>query len=235
MLDEAAAAEIDLAATLPGIVAEELATHWQTTLDFLTIITRHWPAILAERGQLEPGARQAALLDAQAQAWAANPPPHRIWLVTAGGPPALTRLARIVATLPHGRVILPGYDDPRKLRQRLNANASPPLTSEGKADLLRKLDQRIEMLLRKAIRQAGFPEAMAQHAELDWRSSGFWPGVPLASQYTVPEQHRRYRRLHVRITWRTSDGQMVKVPGPICIGGGKYSGIGLFAALDETS
>ena len=76
---------------------------------------------------------------------------------------------------------------------------------------------------------------MAQHAELDWRSSGFWPGVPLASQYTVPEQHRRYRRLHVRITWRTSDGQMVKVPGPICIGGGKYSGLGLFAALDETS
>jgi CRISPR-associated protein Csb2 len=130
-------------------------------------------------------------------------------------------------------VILPGYDDPRKLRQRLNANASPSLTAEGKAELLRKLNQRIELLLRKAIRQAGFPEAMAQHAELDWRSSGFWPGVPLASQYAVPEQHRRYRRLHVRITWRTSDGQMVKVPGPICIGGGKHSGLGLFAAFDD--
>jgi CRISPR-associated protein Csb2 len=131
-------------------------------------------------------------------------------------------------------VILPGYDDPRKLRQRLNANVSPPLTAEGKAELLRKLDQRIEMLLRKAIRQAGFPEAMAQHAELDWRSSGFWPGVPLASQYAVPEQHRRYRRLHVRITWRSADSLAMKVSGPICIGGGKYSGLGIFAALYDT-
>ncbi|HYG22086.1 MAG TPA: type I-U CRISPR-associated protein Csb2 [Verrucomicrobiae bacterium] len=132
-------------------------------------------------------------------------------------------------------VILPGYDDPRKLRQRLNANDSPPLTAEGKAELLCKLDQRIELLLRKAIRQAGFSEAMAQQAELDWRSSGFWPGVPLASQYAVPEQHRRFRRLHVRITWRSSDGQRLKVRGPICIGGGKHSGLGLFAAFDDST
>ena len=132
-------------------------------------------------------------------------------------------------------VILPGYDDPRKLRQRLNANGAPPLSVEEKAEILRKLDERIEHLLRKAIRQSGFSEAMARDAELDWLNSGFWPGVPLASQYAVPEQHRRYRRLHVRITWRSSDGQMVKVRGPICIGGGKHSGLGLFAALDETS
>jgi CRISPR-associated protein Csb2 len=132
-------------------------------------------------------------------------------------------------------VILPGYDDPRKLRRRLDANSSPPLTAKEKAELLRKLDQRIEMLLRKAIRQAGFSEAMAQHAELDWRSSGYWHGVPLASQYAVPEQHRRYRRLHVRITWRSSDGQMLKVRGPICVGGGKHSGLGLFAAFDDST
>ena len=130
-------------------------------------------------------------------------------------------------------VILPGYDDPRKLRQRLNTNGAPPLSVEDKAEILHKLDQRIEHLLRKAIRQSGFSEAMASDAELDWLNSGFWPGVPLASQYAVPEQHRRYRRLHVRITWRSSDGQMVKVPGPICIGGGKHSGLGLFAAFDD--
>jgi CRISPR-associated protein Csb2 len=49
----------------------------------------------------------------------------------------------------------------------------------------------------------------------------------------VPEQHRRFRRLHVRITWRSPDGIPIKVSGPICIGGGKFSGLGLFAALDE--
>ena len=130
-------------------------------------------------------------------------------------------------------VILPGYDDPRKLRQRLSANGAQPLSVEEKTEILRKLDERIEHLLRKAIRQSGFSEVMAHDAELDWRSSGFWPGVQLASQYAVPEQHRRYRRLHVRITWRSSDGQIIKVPGPICIGGGRHSGLGLFAAFDD--
>jgi CRISPR-associated protein Csb2 len=132
-------------------------------------------------------------------------------------------------------VILPGYDDPRKLRQRLRADNAGGLTSEEKSKLLLKLDTRIEFLLRKAIRQAGFSDALAQHADIEWRSSGFWSGTELASRYSVPDQHRRYRRLHVRITWRSPDGAMLRIPGPICIGGGKHSGLGLFAALDERS
>lgn len=127
-------------------------------------------------------------------------------------------------------VILPGYDDPRKLRRRLD-NPTAPLSVEGKADILRRLDARIEHLLRKAIVQSGFSEAMARNAQLDWRSTGYWPGTAHASQYAVPEQHRRYRRLHVRISWCKPDGSPMKVPGPICIGGGKHSGLGLFAAL----
>jgi CRISPR-associated protein Csb2 len=132
-------------------------------------------------------------------------------------------------------VILPGYDDPRKLRQRLRAANTTKLTAEEKSALLQKLDKRIEFLLRKAIRQAGFSDALAQYSDLEWRSTGFLPGTEFASRYAVPEQHRRYRRLHMRITWRSSDGLKIKVPGPICIGGGKFSGLGLFAALDETS
>lgn len=128
-------------------------------------------------------------------------------------------------------VILPGYDDPRKLRKRLSAANAPPLTAEEKNELVRKLDARVEHLLRKAIVQAGFPEALARHAELEWRSTGFWPGADLVSRYAVPDQHRRFRRLHVRITWRSSDGQPLKVAGPICLGGGKHTGLGLFAAL----
>jgi CRISPR-associated protein Csb2 len=107
------------------------------------------------------------------------------------------------------------------------------LTAAAKTELLLKLDRRIEFLLRKAIRQAGFSDGLAQYASLEWRSTGFWPGTDLASRYAVPEQHRRFRRLHVRITWRSPDGIPIKVSGPICIGGGKFSGLGLFAALDE--
>ncbi len=130
-------------------------------------------------------------------------------------------------------VILPGYDDPRKLRRRLAASAAPPLGAREKTDILCKLDQRIEHLLRKAIRQAGFPEVMARDAELDWRSAGYWPGTAHASQYAVPEQHRRYRRLHVRIKWRTPEGARLRMPGPFCIGGGRFSGMGLFAGLPD--
>jgi CRISPR-associated protein Csb2 len=131
-------------------------------------------------------------------------------------------------------VILPGYDDPRKLRQRLRTGNTTRLTTAEKTELLLKLDKRIEFLLRKAIRQAGFSGALAQHANLEWRGTGFWPGTDLASRYAVPEQHRRYRRLHVRITWRSPAGYPIRVSGPICLGGGKFSGLGLFAAFDDT-
>jgi CRISPR-associated protein Csb2 len=125
-------------------------------------------------------------------------------------------------------VILPGYDDPKKLRQRLKPGNT--LTAEEKAAVLEKLDARIDALLRKAIRQAGYSEVLATHAELDWRSSGFWPGTALASHYAAGDQHRRYRKLHIRITWRAADGSAIEVPGPICIGSGKFTGMGLFAA-----
>ncbi len=110
LLDEADEAEISLAQALGGIVPADLAAHWQTTLQFLDIVTQAWPAIAAELGVLNPAARQAPLLDAQAQAWAASPPASKIWLVARDASPALARLTRIIAGLPQGAVIFPDYD-----------------------------------------------------------------------------------------------------------------------------
>jgi ATP-dependent helicase/nuclease subunit B len=110
LLDEADEAEIDLARSLGGIVPSDLAAHWQTTLQFLDIVTKSWPAIAAEMGVLNPAARQARLLDAQAWAWAANPPATKIWLVARDASPALARLARVIAGLAQGAVIIPDYD-----------------------------------------------------------------------------------------------------------------------------
>jgi CRISPR-associated protein Csb2 len=126
-------------------------------------------------------------------------------------------------------VILPGYDDPRKLRQRLRTNSG--LTAEKKNALVTKLDQRIDHLLRKALRQAGYSEAIARHANIEWRGSGYWPGTDMASRYMTGDQHRRFRKLHVRIHFRNEDGHAISMPGPLCFGGGKFSGTGLFAAL----
>jgi CRISPR-associated protein Csb2 len=131
-------------------------------------------------------------------------------------------------------VVLPGYDDPRKYRRRLFAKADQgesQLNSEEQAQLLGKLDARNDLLLRKAIRQAGYSEELAQNAKLDWRGSGFWPGTDLASRYAVPEKLRRFRRLHVRITWTDVRGNLLAVPGPLCLGGGRFIGLGLFAPM----
>ncbi|GAB4247349.1 MAG: type I-U CRISPR-associated protein Csb2 [Candidatus Methylacidiphilales bacterium] len=126
-------------------------------------------------------------------------------------------------------VILPGYDDPRKLRQRLNKKSG--LIAGKKNALVAKLDQRIDQLLRKALRQAGYSEVITRHAVIEWRGSGYWPGTDLASRYMAGDQHRRFRKLHVRIQFRDEHGQPLPIAGPICLGGGKFSGTGLFAAI----
>jgi CRISPR-associated protein Csb2 len=123
-------------------------------------------------------------------------------------------------------VILPGYDDPGHLRRRLKQTKS----ADEQRRLLDALNGRIEGLLRKAISQAGFSSALADHAEIEWRQVGYWPGVELATRYALPNYLERFSRWHVRIIWRNSNGHRIELPGPICLGGGRYLGLGLFAA-----
>lgn len=111
LLDEAAREGVDLAARLPEAAAPEFAHHWQRTLEFLGIITRTWPAWLAEEGLMDPAARQVALLRAQADAWERDPPDEPVWIAGATAAfPAAARLLRVVARLERGRVILPAVD-----------------------------------------------------------------------------------------------------------------------------
>ena len=110
LMDEAERAECDLAAALPGAAAE-FAEHWQVTLEFLSIVTRIWPAWLAENGLVNPVARQVGLLRAQARCWEDEPPAHPVWAAgfTAASP-AVAALLRAVAGLPRGQLVVPGLD-----------------------------------------------------------------------------------------------------------------------------
>jgi CRISPR-associated protein Csb2 len=123
-------------------------------------------------------------------------------------------------------VVLPGYDDPAHYRRRLERE---PDAGEQR-QLLDRLGQRVDGLLRKAITQAGYPRTLADHADLQWRETGFWPGGDLAGRYGVPDHLKRFPRLHVRLRWRDPQGNPVSVPGPVCLGGGRFYGLGLFAA-----
>jgi len=124
-------------------------------------------------------------------------------------------------------VVLPGYDDPAHYRRRLKQGTG----AEEQKQLLSRLNDRIDGLIRKTITQAGFSQVLADHAELEWRKIGFWPGADLADRYGVPDHLRRFPRLHVRLNWRDAHDRSLQVSGPICIGGGRFFGLGLFAAL----
>jgi CRISPR-associated protein Csb2 len=124
-------------------------------------------------------------------------------------------------------VTLPGHDDPRQLRGRLRGVQ----TTDEQHRVLELLDRRVDRLLRKAVVQAGVSQELASHAELDWSATGYWPGVEHVSRYGVPDHLARFPRLHVRIAWRNAAGRPVDVPGPVCLGGGRFYGLGLMAPL----
>jgi ATP-dependent helicase/nuclease subunit B len=111
LMDEAERAEINLASRLPDAADPAYAAHWAATLKFLHIVTDAWPVWLADNGLMNPAARQVALLDAQAAAWAERPPVHRVLIAgTTAGIPAVARLLRVVAGLDRGQVVLPVLD-----------------------------------------------------------------------------------------------------------------------------
>lgn len=118
-------------------------------------------------------------------------------------------------------VILPGYDDPGGLRERLRKKTSV----EEQRGLLERLMKRREALIRKALRNAGVGDELAFTANIEVRDSGFFAGVDRAATYVVPSHLSKAIRYHVKLTWPT------KVTGPLCIGNGRFSGMGLFATM----
>ncbi len=108
-LDEVQTEEADLSG-LAELAPEEFAEHWQKLLRFLRILDRSWPAILAERGVIDPAERRRRLLDLQARHWRCRPP--RGPLLAAGISGSIPAVARLLATVARigGRVVLPGLD-----------------------------------------------------------------------------------------------------------------------------
>ncbi len=96
---------------LAQLVPDEFAGHWQKTLEFLKILTEHWPQILKERGVIDFAERRNLLLEAQVKAWEKYPPQKTIIAAgSTGTVPAAAELLRLVSRLPKGMLILPGLD-----------------------------------------------------------------------------------------------------------------------------
>ncbi|MFU0505887.1 double-strand break repair protein AddB [Pseudaminobacter sp. NGMCC 1.201702] len=133
-------------AKLAGLVSENLASWWQVTLDFLDIVTKNWPALLAERDRSDPAAHRNALIRLEAARLKSNPPPGPVIAAgSTGSIPATAELLGAIARLPRGAVVLPGLDTQMDERSWSVISAQTPHASVlghpqyGLATLLQKI------------------------------------------------------------------------------------------------
>jgi ATP-dependent helicase/nuclease subunit B len=94
---------------LDKLVPENLDRYWQLTLDFLKIARVAWPAILDERGAIDPAARRDLLIEAERRRLERHDGPV-IAAGSTGSMPATAKLLATIASLPRGAVVLPGLD-----------------------------------------------------------------------------------------------------------------------------
>ena len=96
---------------LRGLFQKNLPRTGQQTIQFLQIISVHWPQIVAQEGLVSPIQSRTSRLDALAAQWKKTPPPHPVIAAgTTGSVPATADLLAVIAALPNGAIVLPGFD-----------------------------------------------------------------------------------------------------------------------------
>jgi ATP-dependent helicase/nuclease subunit B len=92
-------------------VEADLADHWAQARDLFLRVGRAWAQELADEGRIDPADRRNRLLNKAAERWRLSPPDSPV--IAAGittSAPAIARLLRSIAHMPHGMVVLPGLD-----------------------------------------------------------------------------------------------------------------------------
>ncbi len=96
---------------LATLVPEDFAEHWQITLQFLEILSEHWPKILNEHGVIDQADRRNRLILALADFWENSPPANPVIAAgSTGSIPSTATLLSVISGLPQGRIILPGLN-----------------------------------------------------------------------------------------------------------------------------
>lgn len=96
---------------LPELAGEDLAGWWQITLEFLQIVTSHWPEFLKQAQRMNPAAHRNARMDietARLKEFGSKGPV--IAAGSTGSIPATARLLSAISRLENGAVVLPGLD-----------------------------------------------------------------------------------------------------------------------------
>ncbi len=98
--------------SLPHLVDRDaFAKHWQITVDFLKILSEHWPNVLKENSAVDLADRRNRLILSLNEHWEKTPPSFPIIAAgSTGSIPSTAKLLKTISMLPKGAVILPGLD-----------------------------------------------------------------------------------------------------------------------------
>ena len=172
LMDEFDIEQVDLE-KLKTLVPDQFAEHWQKTLDFLKIVTEHWPRHLEDHGVMAPYARRDKLMAEQTKRFLASPPAAPV--IAAGSTatqPASAALLEAIARLPNGAVVLPGLDlelDEDSWREITDPAPNPEHPQFGMAQFLTRLGATRENVM---VLGASVPEVRTQLISQAMRPAG---------------------------------------------------------------
>lgn len=110
LMDEVERENVPLT-NIAGLVPDGFAEHWETTVQFLKIVTDVWPAILAGRGVLSPMSRRNAVIEAYARQIANDSAADPVIIAgITGSIPSTVTLMRAVLDKADGAIVLPNLD-----------------------------------------------------------------------------------------------------------------------------
>ena len=111
LLDDLATEDVSDLSTLDEAVESYLPADRREAVEFLDIVQRVWPARLAELGLTDAASRRSLVLRELVARWSRNAPDHPVLAVgSTGSIPAARDLMAVIANLPEGAVVLPGFD-----------------------------------------------------------------------------------------------------------------------------
>jgi len=180
---------------LERLVPAELASHWQLTVDFLRIVTEHWPAMLQAEGTVDAAERRNRVIAAQIEAWRISPPGVVIAAGFASAGPEAARLLTLISMLPQGFVVLPGVDTGADAELWASIADDPTHPQYGLAELLGRIGVTHEALppwTHDAIGRSVLAREMMRPAAVShrWRELGPLPASAISglSRLDLPGQ-----------------------------------------------
>ena len=111
LLDDLATEDVRDFAALQEAVDSYLPADRREAVQFLDILQTVWPARLAELGLTDAASRRSRVLHELVARWTRQAPDHPVLAVgSTGSIPAARKLMGVIAALPQGAVVLPGFD-----------------------------------------------------------------------------------------------------------------------------